>query len=397
MGWREELREASFRGVSFFIDVSQKTLGRRAVLHEFPNRETPYTEDMGRVAEGFDVEGHVLGDDYFTAKRDLERVFNQSGPGELIHPYYGSKIVQVSTVNFTESTREGAILSFSAKFFEAGDNRFPKSVNDKAAVLSSAADSAIDETKKEFDSNFSITGLPGFAVDSARDAVASAQETFDNTTKTFADIADATAELAFSTRNLVAEVDDLLQSPQQLSQRLLDSFALMEDAFSKAEDKASAYSSFFKFGEDATDITVGTPIRDQEKKNQDQFNNLMRRVAAIKAADTAQAGNYPSFQEAESERIKITNVIDEQIRESGDTELYQSLVDVNAALVDAMPDVDSDLPNIKEITLDDTTPSLLLAYDLFESQDSEQDIIDRNSIEHPGFIPAGETLEVVGV
>ena len=61
MSWKDELRPASFRGVEFFIDVSQKSLGRRAVLHEFPNRETPYTEDMGRVAEGFEIEGHVLG------------------------------------------------------------------------------------------------------------------------------------------------------------------------------------------------------------------------------------------------------------------------------------------------------------------------------------------------
>lgn len=395
MAWRDELRPASFRGVEFFIDVSQKSLGRRAVLHEFPNRETPYTEDMGRVAEGFEIEGHVLGDDYFEAKRNLERVFNKNGPGELIHPYYGSKFVQIGPVNFTEATRQGAILSFTAKFFEAGDNRFPKGVNDKAAVLEAATDNALAEIKNEFDNNFSIAGLPGFAVDSARDAVALAQETFDEVTKTFADIADATAELAFSTRNLVAEVNDLLQAPSQLSQRLLDSFSLMEDAFSRAEAKANAHSAFFNFGDESDPVDGDTPIRQAERKNQDQFNNFMRRVAAVKSANTAQAGDYASFDDAEAARVEITAVIEEQIRESGDTELYQSLIDVNAALVEALPDVDADLPNVKEYKVEDTTASLLVAYDLFEDPDQEQDIIDRNDISHPGFIAAGTTLEVL--
>lgn len=395
MAWKDELRPASFRGVAFFIDTSQKSLGRRSVLHEFPNRETPYTEDMGRVAEGFEVEGHVLGDDYFSAKRDLERVFNKKGPGELIHPYYGSKFVQIGPVNFTEATRQGAILSFTVKFFEAGDNRFPKSINDKAAVLEAATDKSITEIKKEFDDNFSIEGLPGFAIDSARDAVALAQETFDDVTKTFADIADATAELAFSTRNLVAEVNDLLQAPSQLSQRLLDSFTLMENAFSLAEDKANAHSAFFDFGDDSDDVTGDTPIRQAEKENQSQFNNFMKRVAAVKSASNAQAGDYASFQEAESKRVEITDIIEEQIRESGDTELYQSLIDVNAALVDALPDVDADLPNVKEVEIKNTTASLLVTYDLFEDPTQEQDIIDRNDIQHPGFIAAGTTLEVL--
>jgi prophage DNA circulation protein len=395
MTWKDELRPASFRGVGFFIDISQKSLGRRSVLHEFPNREKPYTEDMGRVAESFEIEGHVLGDDYFEAKRNLERVFNKFGPGELIHPYYGSKFVQIGPVNFTEATREGAVLSFTAKFFEAGDNRFPKGVNDKAAVLTAAVDNALAQAKAEFDDNFSIEDLPGFAVDSARAAVALAQETFDDVTKTLADIADATAELAFSTRNLVAEVNDLLQAPSQLSQRLLDSFSLMENAFSRAEDKAKAHGAFFNFGDDETPVDGDTPIRTKERENQNQFNNFMKRVAAVKAADTAQAGDYASFQDAEDQRVEITDVIEEQIRESGDTELYQAMIDVNAALVDALPDVDADLPNVKEVTLEDTTASLLVTYDLFEDPEKEQDIIDRNDIQHPGFIAAGTTLEVL--
>ncbi len=395
MSWKDELRKASFRGVEFFIDSSDFSTGRRSVLHEFPNRDTPYTEDMGRISDSFEIEGYVLGDNYFQAKRNLQEVFTKKGPGELIHPYYGLKIVQVGPVSISETTKDGAIATFSAKFSEAGNNKYPKGQNDKGAILSSTVETALEETKADFDESFSIEDLPGFAVDSARDLVSLAQEQFDDVTKTFADVSDAVADLAYSTRNLVAEVNDLLQAPSVLSQRLLDSFALLEDAFTSEKSKVNALSTFYTFGKDEPQVDATTPIRQKEKNNQDKLTNFMRKVAAVKSASTAMIADYASFDDALNKRVEITAVINEQIREDDNTELYQSLIDVNAALVDALPDVDADLPRVQEITLDNTESSLTLSYDLFENDRNEQDLIDRNGVRNPGFIEAGTTLEVL--
>ena len=126
MSWRDNLRQGSFRGVEFFTEDVQTAGGRRAVHHQFPNREKPYAEDMGRAARVYTIQGHVIGDNYFETKTRLLEVFEKKGPGELIHPYYGSLFVQVAEVNVSESNQEGAIAVFTAKFLEAGDNRFPK-------------------------------------------------------------------------------------------------------------------------------------------------------------------------------------------------------------------------------------------------------------------------------
>ena len=352
---------------------------------------------MGRVSNTFEITGHVLGDDYFAAKRKLQDVFTRKGPGELIHPYHGSQFVQVGAVQISESNDEGAIAVFTAVFYEAGDNQFPKGANDKGAILNASVDNALTEAKKDFDDNFSITGLPSFAVDSARALVSSASETFDETVKVFTTTSDAVAELAFSTRNLIAEVNDLLQAPSVLSQRLLDSFALLESAITSDEEKTDAYGNFFNFGSDQDAVVADTPIRIAEKNNQDKFINLMRRAAAVKSASTASITDFASFDEALKTRVDITAVIELQIKEDDDTELYQSLIDVNASLVDAVPDVDAQLPNIQEIELVDTEPSLVITYDLFEDFRNEQDIIDRNNIRHPGFIESGSKLEVLDV
>lgn len=398
MGWKEQLRPASFRGFGFFVSSSQMAGGRRAVQHQYPNREDPYTEDLGRAGRSYQIEGHVIGDDYLEAKKRIIDVFEKKGAGELIHPYFGNLLVQVSSLNISESNKEGAIAVFSVTFLEAGSAKFPKGKDDKGAILSDAANKSLDLVKKDFDDNFSVTGLPDFAVQSSRDLIKKAQELFNNTTKPLSQAAEDIANLSFATRNLVAETNDLIQSPTKLSQRLLDSFQLMEDAINLDDDKTKAYRVFYGFSGDAP-VDGSTPSRIQEAKNKKVFENFMKRSSCIKSTLTAITSSYATIDDAHASRKLISDVLDEQIREieeeNPNTDLLQSLIDVNSAIVESLPDPASDLPSIKTIILEDDTNSIVLAYDLNESIDNEQDIIDRNSIRHPGFIEANRELEVI--
>lgn len=69
MSWRDQLRDGSFRGVPFKIQASRALVGRRGQVHEYPLRDKPYAEDLGRRARAFNVECFVLGADYM-AQRD---------------------------------------------------------------------------------------------------------------------------------------------------------------------------------------------------------------------------------------------------------------------------------------------------------------------------------------
>lgn len=398
MGYLDKLRQGSFRGFEFFIETSQVAGGRRAVQHQYPNRETPYTEDIGRQAKSYQIEGHIIGDNYFDAKEELFSVFEKKGPGELIHPYYGSLMVQLSALNVSESIKQGAIATFSVTFLELGNPKFPKGTNDKGAILSENKDIALVLLKADFDDKFSIAGLPEFAIKSARALIKKSQELFDEATKAKSDLAESVAELSFATRNLVAETNDLLQSPQKLSQRLLDSFKLMEDAISSYKDKTDAYKAFYAF-EKVSDIDVTTPTRIQEADNAKVYENFMRRASAVNSTTTASFAIFDTIDDAHTARQEITAVLEEQIREipvnETNTELLQSFNDVNASIVDALPDADVDLPSIKTITPIQDTNTLVLSYDLNEKIDNEQDIIARNSIRHPAFVGAQDDLEVI--
>src|SRR5690349_9842319 len=130
MAWQDKLRKASFRGVPFQVDTSEGTFGRRGVVHEYPLRDTPFVEDLGRRARSLSVEGFVLGSDYMAARDALLAALERRGPGTLVHPYLGELVVSVQEVKLRESTAEGGLARFGITFLESGAERFPSnSVN----------------------------------------------------------------------------------------------------------------------------------------------------------------------------------------------------------------------------------------------------------------------------
>lgn len=141
MAWRDNLRQASFRGVKFNVDSSGLSIGRRIARHEYPQRDIPYPEDMGRRAREYKVEAFVLGDpagdnDYMVPRDALIEAIEKAGPGQLVHPYYGTVAVTVfGEVTLSESTREGGMAKFTITFLEAGKQEEPKTSDDTEAKL----------------------------------------------------------------------------------------------------------------------------------------------------------------------------------------------------------------------------------------------------------------------
>lgn len=60
LGSRARLQQASFRGVPFLVNTAGGAGGRHLVTHEFPLRDIPSTEDMGRAARHFRLHAFVV-------------------------------------------------------------------------------------------------------------------------------------------------------------------------------------------------------------------------------------------------------------------------------------------------------------------------------------------------
>ncbi|HVG51527.1 MAG TPA: DNA circularization N-terminal domain-containing protein [Xanthobacteraceae bacterium] len=132
IAWRQKLKPALFRGERFHVDTGVRESGRRIVGHEFPKRDVPYAEDMGRRARDFTVRGYIIvyprdgqnndlqKKNYIPARDRLIKALETEGPAELQLPLLGVMRVACTRYRITEESRLGGFCVFDMTFTEYG-------------------------------------------------------------------------------------------------------------------------------------------------------------------------------------------------------------------------------------------------------------------------------------
>lgn len=401
MTWREDLRRvslagrtligASFRGVPFLVETVELSTGRRLVVHEFPLRDNPFIEDLGRSARRFRVEGYVIGDDYLAQKNALLTALEAAGPGELVLPYYEVKRAIGETVSTRETRSEGGLAVIAIDFVETpAQSLTPTEVVDSVEQVAASADAAVTATKAEFEERYDPDGLPAFALESASSALSGAAAALGGTLAPVAAIAGATQELATLTGQvalLTATASSLARQPDEVVDAFLATISGLAGTIAAApggvmDALIDAY---------ATDlgpaVAETTATRVRERANQLAMEGALRRVMAIEAARLAPTVPYASIEEAFAARDAIAALLEEQAAGAGDT-AYPALVDLRSQVLRAVP---GGATFARVVTVDRRVPipSLLLAYQLYGPVDlveREADILARNSVRHPGFV-----------
>ena len=129
--WRDQLLPASFREALFHVEIGAKESGRRIVVHEFPKKDSPYAEDMGRRARMFTVRGYCIvfptdteielyRRDYRDARNRLIEALEQPDPGVLQLPTIEPMMVTVPQYRWSEEERAGGFCTFDMTFAEFG-------------------------------------------------------------------------------------------------------------------------------------------------------------------------------------------------------------------------------------------------------------------------------------
>ena len=91
MSWQYTLQDASFNGVKFDCLQTQDSVQRDIASHEYPYLDGADVEDLGRKARQVSITAVFFGYNYENKlKGFLDSALNQTGPGELIHPVFGS-------------------------------------------------------------------------------------------------------------------------------------------------------------------------------------------------------------------------------------------------------------------------------------------------------------------
>lgn len=99
MSWSETLMDASFRGVPLLV-VDESLQWQRALSeHGTPFKDGDSVVDLGRGPRRVPMQLIVYGNNYEIELQNLLLALGQRGPGELIHPIYGSMSVVSQNVD----------------------------------------------------------------------------------------------------------------------------------------------------------------------------------------------------------------------------------------------------------------------------------------------------------
>ena len=425
-----QLKPASFRKIPFFVQSGNARFGRRNATHEYPFRDTPWVEDLGRSVRRINVTGFLVGDDVIAQREKLIAACEQPGSakgGELVHPTLG--VLQVALMDFstTEHYQQGRVFEIQFSFIEQGQRLFPSSAASAPAAATADA-AAMDESSIQAFTKRAVAALQqGAAVANAaaREASAFAAQAIQIGT-------DATSLFNMAV-SLPGEFGRLLGQLKGITlgqvlpsaagaslQSLIGAAASHRVAISSAAADlntagtalgpatTSAFATASQSLAEAVRAAAPTPgdaVRAMlaliayppvvdgygaALTAQQSAGDTFRRAAVAATARSAAEYQPASVDDAVAVRSVVLGAIDAEVTQAGDQGedgVYTSLRSIRAGTVRALNAAGAGLPTLVTITIPLPQPSLVLAQRLYRDLTRADELVTRANPRHPAFMP----------
>ena len=400
MGFREQLRPASYRGVPFLVDEDAISGGKRAQIHQYAERDDHFVEELGVQARRFRVTAHLIGDDVFEQRDRLIEALELKGSATLVLPSRGEIEAICLDISVRDSiTGEGRISRLSLTFVKAGKNQFPAATVDTRQAVLDQSDTGIVSLSKQFTDLFKMPALqPMFVVDAAATLSSLIVKGIDAAIRR----ADADSD----------EKDDQLRDnaafDSDLSTRVKTSSTLVSDLTgvyrAYVDLKAPARSTLAELRtlavilDAAPAVATGTVNRTRQAQNQAALQALNRRTAIIEMARVATRITLVSSDDATALRDQLDVDLDAQIilaGDAGEDDVFTELQELRAKTVQDLDARGARLPSLRTFRVPATLPALVIASRLYDDPARDAEIVARNGIRNPGFIRAESDLEVL--
>jgi prophage DNA circulation protein len=368
MAWRDYLRNASFRHIPFMVEGAELSAGRRLARHEYPQRDEPWLEDMGRRAREYRVDAYIIGPDYMAGRDELLAAIEEPGLGQLVHPWLGTVTVTVTDATLTESTEHGGCAHFVLSFVEAGVDQEPQSAPDTSAVLDEQAAATDEAIIQDFSESFSIKKQPGFVIDDARLAVT-----------------QATAAIG----GALGQIDSLMRTPAALGMAVMGLISAGVSLVSLVNYRLPVLS-----------IPFFTPARARQTANREAITSLVSDAATARRVVDLANTDRPTLDDARADRAEISRIVDVVLyNPTTRVRTADALMQLRTEAISHIRSVTPHLPRLARVTPQATRPVIVQAHEFYGAdwfvEDRAAEIVRRNRIRHPGFLLAGQPLEMV--
>lgn len=406
--WRDQMLPASFRGINFLIPQASVPVGMKVQLHEFPQRDEPYAEQMGKQAQVHRLVCWIIGDDCFERRDKFMEAVQTPGAGELVHPWLGRMQVKAGEAELTHDFKQGGMAAFAVTFYPDIPLKFPTAkVNTQQQVVK-ASDSLLDSAVARYKSAMA-------KVDQARLGLARLRNSLSGV---YTVIQQQFSTIIGAFTNLTGFVQSLMNAPDSLSSLFSSYFSEFSVDDYLGDDSGSSYRNSVATATQQTEAVasintvsdsggVDAAAASQATANLVQ-DALLVQVALIisempVASQPVSTATVASVEQqavqpivrpevpVADDVIELRDNLNEAIFQASlkaDPEHYMVLNTLRQTIVKHLTAVAESGVRLVEITPPETLSALVLAYRRFGDATRESEVVQRNRLRHPGFVPA---------
>ncbi|MGU9850767.1 DNA circularization protein [Pseudomonas koreensis] len=403
MNWRDRLLPASFRGVGFWIDQAKTPVGRKGQLHEYPQRDLPYFEDLGQQAKTHDITAFIIGADCLEQRDKLLKAL-EAGSGELVHPWLGRLQVKVGECDMTHTRQDGGLVTFSLKFYPDRPLPFPTATVSTQKVLLAKADTLLGSAVARFEQAMTLIKAARIGIANLRNSLTGVYEVIKEQLKPLIEQYKQITELVKAVKELpkevAAEFKGLLGDIKELKVFAKEGYrGVIADVSQQLEAIRKA---------DAPKITTGKDTNAAAQAMADLVQDTMLvKVAqwvasmpvatpAVKLSSTPSVAHQadqpvtrqevPVTEEMKALQQAVGVAIDPML-DKADPKHHQAINDVKEALIAHLKAVASS--GVRQVTksFQESLPALVVAYKQFADATRVTQVTQSNAMNHPGFSP----------
>lgn len=403
MNWRDRLLPASFRGVGFWIDQAKTPVGRKGQLHEYPQRDLPYFEDLGQQAKIHDITAFIVGADCLEQRDKLLKAL-EAGSGELVHPWLGRLQVKVGECDMTHTRQDGGLVTFALKFYPDKPLPFPTATVSTQKVLLAKADTLLGSAVARFEQAMTLIKAARIGIANLRNSLTGVYEVIKEQLKPLIEQYRQITELVKAVKELpkevAAEFKGLLGDIKELKAFAKEGYrGVIADVSQQLEAIRKA---------DAPKITTGKDTNAAAQAMADLVQDtLLVKVAqwvasmpvaspAVKLLSTPSVAHQadrpvtrqevPVTEEMKALQKAVGAAIDPML-DKADPKHHQAINDVKEALIAHLKAVASS--GVRQVikSFQESLPALVVAYRQFADATRVTEVTQSNAMNHPGFAP----------
>jgi len=382
-----QLKESSYKKVSFLSKEMPTKGGRRIVQIRYPRSDKQSIEDQGLIPRKFSITAVIPHEDYYNERDNLLRVLEDGEKGTLIHPTFGSvENVKAGTYTLEEKINELGRAEISMEFFIDDSVGTPISSSRIASKVQSAVSTFDLSLVDDFTAGYGITSTnTGNYADAIQSALG-VPESFSAAIKKIQPLADEINDFSSLLNGYTNNVSTLVNDPISFVTGNVALFASLNNLYSSATNTFSVITEMFGFGDDDPVLKQDTAGRIERTKNRDLLRDNIKGQALSGAYLASVQIEYTN----ENDLLMANDSLEAQyntLRESP-TLSNQSLlllddlrVQANAALSEAL------LNTRKVITINTRRiPLSVLVYKYYGSTELVPTIADINNIKYNAFV-----------